>query len=67
MGCQILVDNYIEKITDDFNNFNNRLKIFILVKKVIEWFQFISMIILIIFIYSNIYPIVMYSFSSLLS
>lgn len=67
MGCQILVDNYIEKITDDFNNFNNRLKIFILVKKVIEWFQFISMIILLIFIYSNIYPIVMYSFSSLLS
>lgn len=67
MGCQILVDNYIEKITNDFNNFNNRLKIFILVKKVIEWFQFISMIILLIFIYSNIYPIVMYSFSSLLS
>ena len=67
MGCQILVDNYIEKITYDFNKFNNRLKIFILLKKVIEWFQFISMIILLIFIYSNIYPIVMYSFSSLLS
>ena len=67
MGCQILVDTYIEKITYDFNKFNNRLKMFILIKKIIEWFQFISLIVLMIIMYINFQPIIVYTFDSFLS
>ena len=67
MGCQILVDTYIKRITYDFNKFNNRLKIFILIKKIIEWFQFISLIILMIIMYINFQPIIVYTFDSFLS
>lgn len=55
MGCQILVDAYIEKITTDFNKFNNKLKQQLIIKKIIEWFQFISMITLPIIIYTYYY------------
>lgn len=47
MGCQILVDNYIEKITKDYNNFTNRLKIFMKIKQIIEFLQSVSIIIMI--------------------
>jgi len=67
MGCQILVDTYIEKITYDFNKFNNRVKLYILIKKIIEWFQFISLIILLIIMYINFQPIIVYTFDSFLS
>jgi len=46
MGCQILVDTYIEKITFDFNKLNFKLTKLILFKNIIEWFQFISIIII---------------------
>ena len=55
MGCQILVDAYIEKITKDFNVFNNKLKQQLIIKEIIEWFQFISMITLPIIIYTYYY------------
>tara|TARA_Y100001958_G_C21212221_1_gene537839 strand:- start:910 stop:1824 length:915 start_codon:yes stop_codon:yes gene_type:complete len=67
MGCQILVDNYINKITEDFNKFSYRVKIFIFIKKILEWFQFISLIIILILIYINFHPIVMYVLDSFLS
>ena len=61
MGCQILVDTYIEQITSDFNKFINKVKKIILFKKFIEWFQFISLIIIIIYIYINFNSIIIYA------
>jgi hypothetical protein len=66
-GIIVLIDNYIDNTTIIINKYNNYLIIKFIIKFWFEWFQFISMIILLIFIYSNIYPIVMYSFSSFLS
>ena len=55
MGCQILVEAYTEKITTDFNKFNNKLKQVLFVKKLIEWLQFMSMISVPIIIYTYYY------------
>lgn len=55
MGHIILIDTYIKKITIDFNRFYNRQKQILIIQKFIEWFQFMSMILVPIIIYTYYY------------